>query len=309
MTITQVEPGRGLPRVAAPRPAGERARRRCGEVVRVAARVGRVAALRRLRRVPGDLRASSPSTLHDDGFLSHDEPAQHRPPDDAGDGDGGRHRLRPQRRARSTSRSASVVALSALVTAEVMQSQSVVLAVAAGLGVGLGVGALNGLFVTLLRLPSFLVTLATLGLVAGLARSITDLQSVAVDERELRRCLRLRRRRPDPGPRAVGGSARSRSASSSSATGASARTSWRRATTRGAARVSRHPRRPRQVRGARAQRGRGRARRHPLHGPAPGRDVHARRAGSADRDRRRRDRRHAPVRRRGQRRSAPSSAA
>jgi ribose transport system permease protein len=75
----------------------------------------------------------------------------------------------------------SVVALSALVTAEVMKDQSAVLAVAAGLGVGLATGAVNGLFVTLLRLPSFLVTLASLGIVAGLARTITDLQSVAVD--------------------------------------------------------------------------------------------------------------------------------
>jgi ribose transport system permease protein len=77
----------------------------------------------------------------------------------------------------------SVVALSSLVTADVMQSHSAVLAVAAGLGVGLGVGAGNGLFVTLLRLPSFLVTLASMGLVAGLARTITNLESVAVDNR------------------------------------------------------------------------------------------------------------------------------
>jgi len=75
----------------------------------------------------------------------------------------------------------SVVALSALVTADVMQSHSAVLAVAAGLGVGLGVGAVNGLFVTLLRLPSFLVTLASMGLVAGLARTVTNLESVAVE--------------------------------------------------------------------------------------------------------------------------------
>jgi ribose transport system permease protein len=74
----------------------------------------------------------------------------------------------------------SVVALSALVTAKLLQSEGVALAVAAGLGVGLGVGAVNGFFVTALRLPSFLVTLATLGFVAGLARTITDLQSVAV---------------------------------------------------------------------------------------------------------------------------------
>ena len=75
----------------------------------------------------------------------------------------------------------SVVALSALVTAEVMQTHTAVLAVAAGLGVGLGVGAVNGLFVALLRLPSFLVTLASLGIVAGLARTVTNLESVAVE--------------------------------------------------------------------------------------------------------------------------------
>ena len=77
----------------------------------------------------------------------------------------------------------SVVALAALTTAEVMQSHGPVLAIAAGLGVGVAVGAVNGAFVTLLRLPSFLVTLATLGLVAGLARTITDLESVAVESR------------------------------------------------------------------------------------------------------------------------------
>ena len=74
----------------------------------------------------------------------------------------------------------SVVALSALVTAKVLQTGDVALAVGAGLGVGLGVGAMNGFFVTVLRLPSFLVTLASLGIVAGLARTITDLQAVAV---------------------------------------------------------------------------------------------------------------------------------
>jgi ribose transport system permease protein len=75
----------------------------------------------------------------------------------------------------------AVVALSALVTADVMQSHSAVLALVAGLGVGLGTGAVNGLFVTLLRLPSFLVTLASMSLVAGLARTITNLESVAVE--------------------------------------------------------------------------------------------------------------------------------
>jgi ribose transport system permease protein len=74
----------------------------------------------------------------------------------------------------------AVVALSALVTADVMQSHSAPVAVVLGLGVGAAVGLVNGLFVTALVLPSFLVTLASLGIVTGLARSITDLQSVAV---------------------------------------------------------------------------------------------------------------------------------
>jgi ribose transport system permease protein len=76
----------------------------------------------------------------------------------------------------------AVVALSALVTADVMQHHGAVLAVAAGLGVGMGVGAANGALVTLLALPSFLVTLASMGVVAGLARSVTDLRSVAVED-------------------------------------------------------------------------------------------------------------------------------
>jgi ribose transport system permease protein len=75
----------------------------------------------------------------------------------------------------------AVVALSALVTADVMRGHSAVLAITAGLGVGIGVGVVNGLFVTALVLPSFLVTLASMGIVAGLARSITDLESVAVE--------------------------------------------------------------------------------------------------------------------------------
>jgi ribose transport system permease protein len=74
----------------------------------------------------------------------------------------------------------SIVAFSALVAAKTLESHGIVAGVGAGLGVGVGVGLVNGLFVTLLRLPSFLVTLATMGLVAGLARWVTNLESVAV---------------------------------------------------------------------------------------------------------------------------------
>jgi ribose transport system permease protein len=76
----------------------------------------------------------------------------------------------------------SVVALSALVSAVVLRDVGLVAGIAAGLGTGIAVGVVNGLFVTVLRLPSFLVTLATMGLVAGMARSITDLRAVAVTD-------------------------------------------------------------------------------------------------------------------------------
>jgi ribose transport system permease protein len=74
----------------------------------------------------------------------------------------------------------SVVALSALVCAVVLRDAGLVAGVLAGLGCGLGVGLINGLFTTVLRLPSFLVTLATMGLIAGIARWSTNLEAVAV---------------------------------------------------------------------------------------------------------------------------------
>jgi ribose transport system permease protein len=74
----------------------------------------------------------------------------------------------------------SAVAVSALSAAVVMQVMPMPLAILAGLGAGLAVGAFNGLLVAWLRLPSFLVTLATLGLFAGIARTMTNLRSIPV---------------------------------------------------------------------------------------------------------------------------------
>lgn len=74
----------------------------------------------------------------------------------------------------------SVVALSALTSAVVLQDYPLIVGVLAGLGSGAAVGLVNGLFVTKLRLPSFLVTLAMMGLIAGVARTLTDLRSVSV---------------------------------------------------------------------------------------------------------------------------------
>ena len=74
----------------------------------------------------------------------------------------------------------SVVAIAALLAAVVMRAHNWTLGVAAGLGAGAMVGLLNGALVAYARLPSFLVTLATMGLLAGVARRMTNLQSVPV---------------------------------------------------------------------------------------------------------------------------------
>ncbi|NIZ63335.1 ABC transporter permease [Sedimentitalea sp. CY04] len=74
----------------------------------------------------------------------------------------------------------SIVAVSALSCAVILQDYPLPLGVAVGLGVGMGIGAFNGVLIAYLKLPSFLVTLATMGLFAGIARSMTDLRSIPV---------------------------------------------------------------------------------------------------------------------------------
>jgi ribose transport system permease protein len=76
----------------------------------------------------------------------------------------------------------SIVAVSALTAAVTMSSLGMVAGVAAGLGAGLLIGLINGILVAYVRLPSFLVTLATLGLFAGVARSLTNLRSIPVSD-------------------------------------------------------------------------------------------------------------------------------
>ncbi len=76
----------------------------------------------------------------------------------------------------------SVVAISALLAAVVMRDEPWPLAVLAGLGAGAVIGLLNGVLVAYVRLPSFLVTLATMGLLAGVGRWMTDLKSVPVTD-------------------------------------------------------------------------------------------------------------------------------
>ncbi|MBV16102.1 MAG: ABC transporter permease [Thalassospira sp.] len=74
----------------------------------------------------------------------------------------------------------SIVAVSALAAAVVMNEYGIVAGIAAGMGAGLLAGAINGTVAAFVRLPSFLVTLATMGLFAGIARSMTNLRSIPV---------------------------------------------------------------------------------------------------------------------------------
>jgi ribose transport system permease protein len=68
----------------------------------------------------------------------------------------------------------SVAGLSSVVTAMALSSWGLIPGVLAGLAVGLAVGAVNGALVSLLGIPSFLVTLGMLGIAAGVAQWITS---------------------------------------------------------------------------------------------------------------------------------------
>ena len=68
----------------------------------------------------------------------------------------------------------SVAGLSSVVAAMTLARYGLVPGIAAGLAVGVVVGAINGGLVTLLNIPSFLVTLGMLGIAVGVAQWITS---------------------------------------------------------------------------------------------------------------------------------------
>jgi len=74
----------------------------------------------------------------------------------------------------------AAVALSAIAAALVMRVYPWPVGVCAGLLTGMAVGLINGAIVAYARLPSFLVTLATMGVIAGTARELSGLQSIPV---------------------------------------------------------------------------------------------------------------------------------
>lgn len=75
----------------------------------------------------------------------------------------------------------STVAVSALLAAMALRNWPWPAGVAAGIGSGAAIGALNGALVAYGRLPSFLVTLGTMGVFAGVARRLTNLESVSIE--------------------------------------------------------------------------------------------------------------------------------
>lgn len=78
----------------------------------------------------------------------------------------------------------SVAGLSSVATAMTMSATgNLYLGVAAGLGVGLAVGAVNGALVAYVGVPSFLATLAMLGIAAGVAQWISGFQPIPILDR------------------------------------------------------------------------------------------------------------------------------
>ena len=75
----------------------------------------------------------------------------------------------------------SIVAVSALLAAVAMRNLPWPIGVLAGVGAGAAIGALNGALVAYGRLPSFLVTLATMGVFAGVGRRMTNLKSIPIE--------------------------------------------------------------------------------------------------------------------------------
>jgi ribose transport system permease protein len=74
----------------------------------------------------------------------------------------------------------SIIALSALVGALMLQRLGIAMAIFASVAVGAAVGFTNGFFVVKAKMPSFLATIAMMGIIHGFARWITHLQAVPV---------------------------------------------------------------------------------------------------------------------------------
>lgn len=77
----------------------------------------------------------------------------------------------------------SIAGLSAVVSALTVSDLGLIPALLAGIGVGIIIGAVNGLFVAWLRVPSFLVTLGMLGIAKGLAMVVSGTAPIPIADR------------------------------------------------------------------------------------------------------------------------------
>jgi ribose transport system permease protein len=81
----------------------------------------------------------------------------------------------------------SVASLSSVITVMALLHYGLAAGILAGLGIGLLIGAINGGLVTIVKIPSFLVTLGMLGIAQGIAMWITsEAAQPILDERYIR---------------------------------------------------------------------------------------------------------------------------
>ena len=84
----------------------------------------------------------------------------------------------------------SIMGLSAIVVAELLSAgEPLLLVIAVGLLVGVGLGLFNGLVIILLRLPSFVATLATLSMILGVELLITHGETATIHNGLLNRLV------------------------------------------------------------------------------------------------------------------------
>jgi len=77
----------------------------------------------------------------------------------------------------------SIVALSAVLTAYALRYFNIWIAILTGLLTGIIIGFINGLLVSKIRIPSFLVTLGMMSILSGVARWATNLVAIPVTNR------------------------------------------------------------------------------------------------------------------------------